>query len=217
MFAKFKATSAAAGSVFGKTPTKPGLDLKARFEPVLTFLKKTYVAPSLAFVVFLGVGATFIALSSDPDAGSPSIRVKMPKEKPVAAAATDTPVAPSGADAFTIDSLGLFSDAPVDVLDANGQPVDSRAVITLPGSDGGSVTAPKLSAQPLPPAPIAGLSQPSPQGPLPIIAANGQTPAQAYARPFRSDGRPMVALIVGGLGINPAPTKAAIEQLPAEV
>jgi polysaccharide deacetylase 2 family uncharacterized protein YibQ len=218
MFAKFKATSGAAGSVFGKTPSRPGLDLKTKLAPVLATLSKPYVAPSLALVVFLGLGATFIGLSSDPDAGSPSIRVKMSKEKPATAAVTtDVPVAPSGADAFTIDSLGLFADAPVGMLDANGQPLDNRAVITLPGGDGGTANAPKLSAQPLPPAPITGLSQPSPQGPLPAIGPNGQTPAQAYARPFRSDGRPMVALIVGGLGINPATTKAAIEQLPADV
>ncbi|OYW79604.1 MAG: hypothetical protein B7Z26_07785, partial [Asticcacaulis sp. 32-58-5] len=217
MFAKFKITGGVAGSVFGKTPAKAGPDFKARLEPVITALKKPYVAPSLALVVFLALGATFIALSSDPDAGSPSIRVKMPKETVTAATASpEAPPVPSGADAFTIDSLGLFSDAPVGVLDANGQPVDNRAVITLPGSEG-ATSAPRQSAQPLPPAPIAGLSQPSPQGPQPVIGPNGQTPASAYARPFRSDGRPMVALIVGGLGINPATTKAAIEQLPAEV
>ncbi|MDI6625851.1 MAG: divergent polysaccharide deacetylase family protein, partial [Brevundimonas sp.] len=37
------------------------------------------------------------------------------------------------------------------------------------------------------------------------------------ARPFVSNGNPRVALIVGGLGLNAATTRAAIERLPPEV
>ncbi|MFT4091244.1 MAG: divergent polysaccharide deacetylase family protein, partial [Asticcacaulis sp.] len=86
--------------------------------------------------------------------------------------------------------------------------------------DGSPVSVParnKLAPRPLAPAPIAGLHQSGPDGPLPVIGSDGRTPAQAYARPFRSNGKPKVALIVGGLGLNPATTRAAIEQLPAEV
>jgi hypothetical protein len=54
-------------------------------------------------------------------------------------------------------------------------------------------------------------------GPLPVISPDGRTPAQVYARPFKPDGRPRVALIVGGLGLNPSATRAAITQLPAEI
>jgi polysaccharide deacetylase 2 family uncharacterized protein YibQ len=50
-----------------------------------------------------------------------------------------------------------------------------------------------------------------------VIAPDGRVPAQAYARPFRSNGKPRVALIVGGLGLNAVTTRAAIERLPAEV
>jgi len=52
---------------------------------------------------------------------------------------------------------------------------------------------------------------------LPVIAPDGRTPAQAYARPFRSNGKPRVALVIGGLGLNPTTTRQAIEQLPADV
>lgn len=70
---------------------------------------------------------------------------------------------------------------------------------------------------PLEPAPIAGLFTPGPSGPLPIIAQDGRTPAQAYARPFHSNGRPKVALVVGGLGLNAARTRQAIETLRPEI
>jgi polysaccharide deacetylase 2 family uncharacterized protein YibQ len=66
-------------------------------------------------------------------------------------------------------------------------------------------------------APIAGFYAPGPGGPLPIIAQDGRTPAQAYARPFTSNGRPKVALVIGGLGLNARATRQAIETLRPEV
>ncbi|MFL5297661.1 MAG: divergent polysaccharide deacetylase family protein [Phenylobacterium sp.] len=71
--------------------------------------------------------------------------------------------------------------------------------------------------QPLPPAPFAGFFAPGPGGPLPIIAPDGRTPFEAYRRPFVANGRPKVALIVGGLGLNSRATQQAIETLPAEI
>ena len=50
-----------------------------------------------------------------------------------------------------------------------------------------------------------------------MIAPDGRVPAQAYARPFRPNGKPRVSLIVGGLGLNAVTTRAAIERLPPEV
>ncbi len=71
---------------------------------------------------------------------------------------------------------------------------------------------------PLPRAPIAGLTESGPNGPLPIVGANGRTPAQAYARPFTAQtGKPAIAIIIGGLGFNATATTQAIDELPAEV
>lgn len=71
---------------------------------------------------------------------------------------------------------------------------------------------------PLTRAPIAGLTEPGPNGLLPIIAANGRTPAQAYARPFTPrEGRPMIAVVIGGLGFNARATTQAIDELPPEI
>jgi polysaccharide deacetylase 2 family uncharacterized protein YibQ len=69
----------------------------------------------------------------------------------------------------------------------------------------------------LPVAPIAGFFAPGPGGPLPIIAPDGRTPAQAYARPFQANGRPKVAMVIGGLGLNARATRQAIETLRPEV
>jgi len=67
-------------------------------------------------------------------------------------------------------------------------------------------------------APIVGLSAPGPGGGmLPVVAPDGRNVAQAYARPFTSTGAPRVALIVGGLGLNPQTTRAVIDTLPPEI
>ena len=76
---------------------------------------------------------------------------------------------------------------------------------------------PLAPGAPLPAAPIAGFFAPGPLGPLPIIAEDGRTPFQVYRRPFTANGRPMVALVIGGLGLNSSVTRQAIETLPAEI
>ena len=101
-----------------------------------------------------------------------------------------------------------------------------EAVITMPqgGRIGGQAPGPlpvaapaRAASPPLPPAPIAGLAVAGPAGLLPVIAKDGRTPFSAYSRPFTPNGRPRIALVVGGLGLNAATTRAAIERLPGEV
>ncbi|MGH6950803.1 MAG: divergent polysaccharide deacetylase family protein [Vitreimonas sp.] len=79
-------------------------------------------------------------------------------------------------------------------------------------------TLAQRTVAPLARAPLAGLSERGPDGVLPIVAANGRTPAQAYARPFTpAQGRPMIAVVIGGLGLSAGATAQAIEELPPEV
>lgn len=53
---------------------------------------------------------------------------------------------------------------------------------------------------------------------LPRIAADGRAPSEVYARPFANpSNQPVIAIVVGGLGINATHTQSAIEELPAEV
>ena len=62
------------------------------------------------------------------------------------------------------------------------------------------------------------LQEPGPYGPLPRVGPDGRTPIRAYGHPFdRSDTRPRVGLVVGGLGMNAAVTEEAIRRLPAAV
>lgn len=210
MFAKRQSVLAATA---GTPPARRSL--RENIAPVVRFMRKPPVAVAGAGLLLLGAAALFVTVLGDPRAGAPSARAVLTRE--VAAAAPP----PTGLEAFSMGAYGSWQDLTDDagVIDPA---LAGEAVITLPNGatvsgDGAPVTAPRITAQPLPEAPIAGLSQPGPNGPLPAIASDGRVPAQAYARPFRSNGRPRVAIIVGGLGLNAVTTRAAIERLPAEV
>lgn len=102
-----------------------------------------------------------------------------------------------------------------DVVRLSERPLEPSAGGPPPRT--GRAPPPMMAGAALPPAPIEGFYAPGPSGPLPIIAQDGRLPAEAYARPFTSNGRPKVALIVGGLGLNAARTREAIETLRPEI
>jgi polysaccharide deacetylase 2 family uncharacterized protein YibQ len=200
---------------------------------VMGVLANPAVGAAGAALVFLAAGATLISVTGDPNAGAPQVRVSLeapnrgaagggsalrptlsPDGQPVGPATGDMPLGPDAA-APGSDPLGAQIGGGAD--DNGGQ-----AVITLPqgaslGGGQGAAAPRSSAASPLAPAPIAGVSAPGPGGLLPVIGKDGKTPFQAYARPFQSNGRPKIALVVGGLGLNAAATRAAIDRLPAEV
>ncbi|GAA0642354.1 divergent polysaccharide deacetylase family protein [Brevundimonas lenta] len=209
MFAKRQSVLAATA---GAPPVK--VPLRDRMAPLGRILKKPPVAVAGAGLLLMAAAGLFITVLGDPRAGAPSARVELKREAPASA-----PV-PTGLEAFSMGAGGVYADLTADgALDPTQT---GEAVITLPdgavmSGNGAAVTAPRIAAQPLVAAPIAGLQQPGPDGVLPRIAPDGRVPAQAYARPFRSNGKPRVAVVVGGLGLNAVTTRAAIERLPPEV
>jgi hypothetical protein len=72
------------------------------------------------------------------------------------------------------------------------------------------------------PAPDPRLVEKGRHGPLPRIGADGSRPSEIYARPLVSApnikvGAPRIAIVVGGMGLNPAATTDAVESLPEAV
>lgn len=175
----------------------------------LASLNHRVAAAGAALALVLAVGLT-IQIFGDPSAAGPRRVVSL---------------APTGADAADAPTIS-FSDAldagPVFDLDS----FPTTGEVGEVGADGelrvAVVEAPEVSARPpvtpLPRAPIAGLTEAGPNGLLPIIGPNGRTPAQAYARPFTPvQGRPIIAIVIGGLGFNASATTQAIDELPPEV
>ena len=210
MFAK---RQSALASTAGRPPEGRG---PMSLSKALAVLKKPPVAVAAAGLFVVASGALFVTVFGDPRAALPTAQAKIEK------ASVERNI-PTGMEAFSVSGLDLYQDlAGVGYAGLEGSDPGGEALITLPdGASVGSgiaISAPvRAAASPLAKAPLAGLTQNGPNGPVPRIAADGRVPAQAYARPFSSNGKPMVALIVGGLGLNAATTRAAIERLPAEV
>jgi polysaccharide deacetylase 2 family uncharacterized protein YibQ len=172
----------------------------------------------------VALGALLIALLGDPSAGAPSLRVALSAASEEGDGRIRRLLSPE--DAFAEPTLDPLQFAELGGLGLGEAPaVGGQAVITLPsgGRTTNGVTVRNLAegrrfaASPLPAAPLPGLVAASATGPLPVVAGDGRTPERAYARPFTSNGKPKVALVIGGLGLNAAQTRAAIENLPPEV
>jgi polysaccharide deacetylase 2 family uncharacterized protein YibQ len=182
-------------------------DLRAK---ILAAAANPFIGASAAAFLFLLSIALLVLVTGDPNKGSPMVRVELTKigatknapdgwrEALTNEGDKEAPLLPGALDLSNLPFLG-HPDTP-----------DTEAAIApLPVA---TVTGP------LPAAPIAGLYAPGPGGGvLPVISPDGRTAAEAYARPFTPDGRPKVALVIGGLGLNPQTTRAAIETLPPEI
>jgi polysaccharide deacetylase 2 family uncharacterized protein YibQ len=163
-----------------------------------------------ALVALLAVGA--IQVFGDPSAAGPR-RVLSLAPNEAAASAPRVNFSDAAEEGFELEQY-LAEELPysgeVGEIDANGEL--RVAVVDAPPNAG------RPAGPPLPRAPLSGLFERGPNGPIPIIAANGRTPAQAYARPFTPQAeRPMVAIVIGGLGFNARTTTQAIDELPPEV
>ncbi|MEO6338409.1 MAG: divergent polysaccharide deacetylase family protein, partial [Caulobacteraceae bacterium] len=180
-------------------------------------------AGSAAMLLLIALGG-LVLIAGDPQAGAPRVRVALQGGEHGDGADLKRGLYPGApGPEFTLDNL--LPGQELSMPGAPDAPVSGEAVITLPQGatlGGGMAGAPRLAAgrvlgPPLPTSPIAGLTAPGPGGLLPIIGPDGKTPFQAYARPFRDNGKPKVALVVGGLGLNAATTRAAVDRLPPEV
>jgi hypothetical protein len=228
---------------FHKTAAPRGTGFRLAL-PVAALRLNPHIAGVVGLTGLMGLTIGVIALMGDPTAGKPKLMLKLAPE--VHAPDPRLAMMQQGGDDLlaggspALDTLGAGENVAMDgvpVIDAlggSGQQATLRpgfsqvggplkpgiATITMPG---GAPRMPQVQtmrqtrAAPLAPAPLVGFTQPGPAGPLPAIAPDGRLPADAYARPFVEQGKPKVGLVIGGLGLNKAATKAAIERLPAEV
>lgn len=157
----------------------------------------------LLFVVGVGL-AVRIVLIDDPTGGRPSAEARIsPTVNPIA------------------EDLSLPNSTAADLLPeaqpAPGGPSITTVDASIPDATGAeSATAEADQFGVLP-----GLSEETDQGPIPRIGPDGQTPFAAYARasltPETAGGKPLIAIVVTGLGLNQSGTLQAIADLPAEV
>ncbi|WP_240231090.1 divergent polysaccharide deacetylase family protein [Devosia lacusdianchii] len=148
-------------------------------------------------LALIGIGFVLrLVLVDDPNGGRPTEEVAITSTRnanEVANAVASGPVT------ITADPQQYPADGSVTAVETGTTGADS--ITGLPNVYGA----------------LPDLSEETSDGPIPRISATGLTPFSAYARPAQSDvasGRPMVAIVVTGLGINEQGTLEAIDQLP---
>jgi polysaccharide deacetylase 2 family uncharacterized protein YibQ len=144
--------------------------------------------------------------------------------EPFAVARIEQPPAPTAAAASAATAVKASPAQAAGSADQVEAESGVKVVRSGGGGAGGSmiIDVPQALSLRLPPAPDKRLAEKSRFGLLPRVGADGARPAEVYARPVFASaklrpGAPRVALLVGGLGLNPASTSDAIARLPAAV
>ncbi|GJL94237.1 MAG: hypothetical protein DHS20C05_06420 [Hyphococcus sp.] len=116
----------------------------------------------------------------------------------------------------TTDSL-LYPDE-YDLAEAS--PNNNDIIIRIPGSPKAAtpVTAASLTPVRAITDPDPALLRATPFGKAPRISSDGRKAMREYAKHHENrSNKPQIAIIVGGLGLNPALTERAIDELPPEI
>lgn len=173
-----------------------------------------------ASALILAVAFLRIALVNDPLGGRPSATVDISSSRntnTIAGEVASTPptASPSGTDLTTKPDTALPGTTNAEktgqgpqitvldgnVPDATDSPIGVRALT-------------EFGANP-------DLVEETQNGPIPHVSGDGKTPFSAYARPgigpAAAGGKPLIAVVVTGLGLNESSTLDAISKLPENV
>jgi len=188
------------------------LRAKHRFRLPFTFTQALAVLLGLFLVVFAG----FAIFNDNPLGGEPIAHIALreatpPGEKPAAAhPSASVPVIKSA-----IQQAAPGEHKTVTIIDGSS---GARHDVTISGDGPDKVEAASASAT------MAGIDQrlleKSRYGMIPVVAADGLKPFTAYAAEAdraRAAKIPVVAIVIGGLGVGAAKTTEAIMKLPAAV
>lgn len=180
--------------------------------------------------VALALGSELETLARRLPAPPETVSVLRKDPRPTAPATTEFPTLRDGApddEPFSSEGEDALVDTSTGAPYADEMLVIEPAdvVITIDGAPAGAprprAVAPSPASFSVPVAAIPGpdpaLLQKTPFGRIPKVGADGRRAALHYARPFERGRNPRIAIIVGGLGLNPGLTERAIDDLPPEV
>lgn len=166
----------------------------------------------VAFALFCAVIAfflTFMALHSmrrgvDPTAVAVIERIEAggfvtPGQAPPAAPSTPPP---------RLAGQDIEEQAGVRVVRQQGGQAPGAAVIRVPDTASGTDR--------MAPAPDPRITERGPHGLVPRLGEGGLAARRLYARPFTASGKPMIAVVLTGVGISQRGTADAISRLPGE-
>ncbi len=151
----------------------------------------------IAAASYIGGGAWLSGIPHEM-AGEPMITVAVPPVEDIQTASIE----PAGADGQVETESVSSGEQVAEVL-----PEETTIIVS--------------ARRPLKPAPIAAVTEPTDEGPLPRISSNGRKPFDVYAQitpmGVSNSDRPKIAIVLGGMGLNTRLTQKAIKELPGDV
>lgn len=170
------------------------------------------------FGVLLLAGASFYAAMGPENLETPQL-AKV-EEKPEAQTEA---VQPAGTEEAQAEKL--VRARPHDGANVEKQVMDDGSVVTkfTPKSrnEDGPVVIDATAQDPQDPRnadlPDEALIEETPEGKLPVVAADGTRPVDRYARPWSGARGTRIAIVVGGLGLSQTGTQRALDTLPEDI
>ena len=160
---------------------------------------------------FLG-GGIWLSRIPYPFAGEPVVVAAIPPPEEFKTASTDQ------AETETPDQP---VEEPVADDAMMEPPVESQEVLAPERDYSKEASIIMATHRPMKAAPIAAVTEPDPDGPLPRISSKGKKPFDVYSQVTPSavltSGRPKIAILLGGMGINQRLTQKAIKDLPGDI
>ena len=185
-------------------------DKKRRFRLPFTMLQVVAALLGLFLVTFAG----FAMFNDNPLGGEPSVRVALPNAPPE----TKPAAPPSAASEVAVKSQPKQAvsgqQKTITIIDGSSGARQNVTVSNDPTADGGGDAPPPLMTGIDP-----RLLEKSRYGMIPVVA-DGLKPFTAYAANAdraKAATMPVVAIVVGGLGVGAAKTLDAIKKLPPAV
>ena len=175
------------------------------------------VRPVAVGLAGMFLAAIWIVVAGKPSGGAPQAVAKI-EIAPSPKTLDDTPTG-------SIDAAPKSGQMPAT---ASAQQVEEASGVKIVRGNNGAAPGglvlhvPEIIGIQLTPAPDKRLVEKGRYGPLPRIGADGARPADIYARPVMTaeklkSGAPRIAILVGGLGLSPAGTSQAIDNLPGAI
>lgn len=188
--------------------TRP-LGLERPPEPASRRLPLAALALGVALSSLAGVGV-WLALTGDPLGGEPHAVASIDKVLQTGSIPAPGDPKPAQAEKQRETASEIEDGSGVKVIRGKGGNAPGSVVIRVPDSPGGARLA-EVDKR---------LSERGRHGLLPKSSAEVGRPREVYARPFdagKAAGKPLVAIVVTGLGLGAAVTGEAIAKLPPDV
>ncbi len=165
---------------------------------------------SLLTVALYGGAIAWLSRQHAPFAGEPVLTAQIPPLEDMNTGSIGKPLESETAE--------TVEEAEVVESDENFEPAEI-GTIKITGSQETEIIIP--AHRPMKAAPIASVTETTPDGPMPKIGSGGKRPSDIYAAltpvSVSSSDQPKIALLLGGMGLNARLTERAIMELPGDV